>query len=91
MTMTKKPSTANTAKTTTRVARLPLSLALRWSLATSAVFAVLVGALLTLRMAAGADPALGPKVAAERSAAPAPVVSVPVSPPAPAPMQTSAS
>jgi hypothetical protein len=85
---TTKPSTAST---TTRVARLPLAVALRWSLAASAVLTVLLVAVLSARMAAGADPALGPKVVAEPSPTPAPAVSVPVAPPTPAPMQTSAS
>ena len=46
----------------TRVPRLPLSAALRWSIGLSVLLTVLLITLLSVRMAAGADPALGPKI-----------------------------
>lgn len=73
-----------------RVARLPLSVALRWSITLSVLLTVLMVAVLSVRMAAGADPALGPKIVNERSStqgtatiaaeAPAPATTVPVAP-----------
>jgi hypothetical protein len=51
-----------------RVARLPLSDALRWSVGLSLLLTVLLFAVLSVRMAAGADPALGPKIVRQRSA-----------------------
>jgi hypothetical protein len=50
-----------------RVARLPLSEALRWSVGLSLLLTVLLVAVLSVRMAAGADPALGPKIVRQRS------------------------
>ncbi|MDX6583334.1 MAG: hypothetical protein QOI10_2518 [Solirubrobacterales bacterium] len=93
---------AMTGRPTTRprVRRLPLGVALRWSIGISALATVLVVALLWVQMALGNDPALGPKLDRQRRAAsptPAPAVQqtvVPVAPqpaPAPAPVQTSTS
>jgi hypothetical protein len=50
-----------------RIARLPLSVALRWSVALSMLLTVLLVAVLSVRMAAGADPALGPKIVRQQS------------------------
>jgi predicted anti-sigma-YlaC factor YlaD len=76
-----------------RVARLPLNVALKWSVAVSVVATVLVVALLWTQMAAGRDPALGPKLASRtRSAAAqaAPTDQVTIIPVAPAPQVASA-
>jgi hypothetical protein len=80
----------------TRVARLERGLALRWCLTISVLLTVLFIAVLSVRMAAGADPALGPKLARESSGSAAqpssspatPVPQVPTVPVQPAPAQT---
>jgi hypothetical protein len=46
----------------TRIPKLPLSSALRWSIGLSVLLTVVLITLLTIRMSAGADPALGPKI-----------------------------
>jgi hypothetical protein len=53
-----------------RVARLPLSVALRWSIGAATLATVLLVALLWIQMARGNDPALGPKLAGQRTIAP---------------------
>lgn len=68
----------------TRVARLPLSVALRWSVGLSLLLTVLFVAVLSVRMAAGADPALGPKIVNERSTAQGQQAAIPSQEPAPA-------
>jgi hypothetical protein len=50
-----------------RVPRLALSEALRWSVGLSLLLTVLLVSLLSVRMAAGADPALGPKIVRQQS------------------------
>lgn len=46
----------------TRLPKLPLSAALRWSIGLSVLLTVVLITLLSIRMSAGADPALGPKI-----------------------------
>lgn len=79
----------------TKRPRLALRTAVGRTLVLTLVLAVLIGAGLSLQLAAGRDPSLGPKLtsgaAAQPQTAPGPVaVSVPVQP-APAPVQTSTS
>jgi hypothetical protein len=45
-----------------RIPRLALSAALRWSIGLSVLLTVVLITLLSIRMSAGADPALGPKI-----------------------------
>ena len=45
-----------------RIGRLPLSSALRWSIGLSVLLTVVLITLLSIRMSAGADPVLGPKI-----------------------------
>lgn len=72
------------SSTPTRVARLPLRVALKWSIALSVMATVFLIAVLSVRMAQGRDPALGPKLA-DRPQASTHVVTIPVpSPPEPA-------
>ena len=52
-----------TSVTRTRVPRLPLRVALAWSIAISLMATTVLIALLAIRMADGRDPALGPKAA----------------------------
>ena len=86
----------------TRLARVPLSLALKWSIAVSVAASVLLIAVLSLRMAAGEDPVLGPKLAADHpnttagAAVAAPPLTQQLTPapapaPPPAPVQTTTS
>ena len=56
------------------VPRLPLRVALKRSIAVSAVAFALLMAVLTVRMAAGDDPALGPKIVTQ-TPEPAPLAS----------------
>ncbi len=82
-----------------RVERLPLGVALRWSIGAATLATILVVALLWVQMAGGNDPALGPKLAQQRTIAPdKSKVSdgIPVAPqtapaPTPAPVQTTTS
>lgn len=88
-----------------RVARLPLTIALRWSIGLSILATALLIAVLSVRMVAGQDPALGLKLARDQAstaaptqtvtvpapAALAPVIPAPVAAPAPAPVQTTTS
>jgi len=61
--MTGRPTTRS------RVPRLQLSVALKWSIALSALATVLIFALLWVQMALGNDPALGPKIDRQRRTA----------------------
>ena len=58
--------------TTRRVRRLPLGVALRWSISAASVTTVIVVALLWIQMSSGNDPALGPKLARQRTLAASP-------------------
>ena len=55
--------------TRSRVPRLHLSVALKWSIALSALATVLIFTLLWVQMALGNDPALGPKIDRQRRTA----------------------
>jgi len=56
------------ASSPTRVKRLHRAVALRWTIAISAVAALILTAVLSVQMALGSDPALGPKLARHGSA-----------------------
>src|SRR6476659_8518204 len=49
-----------------RVQRLPLPIAMKWSIATAAIATFLIVGLLWVQLAAGRDPALGPKLARQQ-------------------------
>jgi len=61
------------------VKRLERAVALRWAIVSSALAAVAITVFLSVQMALGADPALGPKVASQKSGqtAPAPAPAAP--------------
>jgi hypothetical protein len=98
--MTTKATTASASRN--RVPRLPRAVALRWSVGLSVLLTVLFIAVLSVRMAAGADPALAPKIVHQSAATTTqstPTQSLPAQVPTetapapvqPAPVQTSTS
>ncbi len=79
----------------TRVKRLERAVALRWSIVASLIATVVLAAFLTVQMALGADPALGPDTSREASTPQVEPVATQTAPsdtaPAPEPVQTTTS